>query len=188
MNKLELRKQWKSQLPLDALYRNQSSQKIIEHLLARPELRLAKQIAIYAARPSEPDLSALHEIKGLRLFYPYTHPAALELTFHEIKAPTDLIVRTIGLLEPVPELHSTAWDWNETSLVLVPGLAFDIYGSRIGSGAGYYDRFFERFPRARRWAIAFSRQLHEQKLAQTPTDARMDAVVTENGWQAALKE
>lgn len=186
MNKSEVRKLWKAQLPLAADYRAQSSAQIVEILKSRPELPRARQIAIYAARASEPDLSALHQIPGLRLFYPYTHPDTFKLGFHEVKDPQELRARTIGLMEPT-SVHPEAEIWDEHSLVLVPGIAFDVYGSRIGSGAGYYDRFFEKFPLVPRWAVAFSRQLHEQKLAQTPTDARMGAIVTELGWQAALK-
>jgi 5-formyltetrahydrofolate cyclo-ligase len=65
-------------------------------------------------------------------------------------------------------------------LFLVPGVAFDDSGGRLGRGGGWYDRLLGRFDRATRWGLAFSLQLVPD-LPVDPWDVRMDAVVTERG-------
>jgi 5-formyltetrahydrofolate cyclo-ligase len=64
-------------------------------------------------------------------------------------------------------------------LFLVPGVAFDESGGRLGRGGGWYDRLLSRFDRASRWGLAFSLQLVPQ-LPLDPWDVPMDAVVTEH--------
>ncbi|MNM82072.1 5-formyltetrahydrofolate cyclo-ligase family protein [compost metagenome] len=67
------------------------------------------------------------------------------MTLHEIHGEGDLASGTWGILEPN---ESTAiWPvsrYSEIDLVIVPGLAFDLNGGRIGFGAGYYDRFVKQ--------------------------------------------
>jgi len=65
-------------------------------------------------------------------------------------------------------------------LVLVPGVAFDASGCRLGRGRGWYDRLLERFDRAGRWGLAFALQLVPH-LPVDPWDIAMDVVVTERG-------
>ena len=64
------------------------------------------------------------------------------------------------------------------AVVLVPGLVFDRKGNRYGYGGGYYDRYFARFPKLSRMAVAFEGQIEEQ-LAVLPTDVRMHRIYTE---------
>lgn len=66
----------------------------------------------------------------------------------------------------------------EDAVVLVPGLVFDRKGNRYGYGGGYYDRYFARFPKLSRMAVAFEGQIEEQ-LAALPTDVRMHRIYTE---------
>ena len=67
----------------------------------------------------------------------------------------------------------------EIDLVLVPGLAFDAAGGRLGRGGGFYDRFLATLgPAAARVGVAFDAQI----LPEVPTDgldARMSCVVTD---------
>ncbi|MCZ7599446.1 MAG: 5-formyltetrahydrofolate cyclo-ligase [Gammaproteobacteria bacterium] len=68
------------------------------------------------------------------------------------------------------------------SVVLVPGLAFDGHGYRLGYGAGMYDRLFELLPPAAlRWGLAFEAQLVDA-VPTEPHDQPLDAVVTERRW------
>ena len=66
----------------------------------------------------------------------------------------------------------------EAAVVLVPGLVFDRKGNRYGYGGGYYDRYFARFPKLSRMALAFEGQI-EKQLAVLPTDVRMHRIYTE---------
>jgi 5-formyltetrahydrofolate cyclo-ligase len=59
-------------------------------------------------------------------------------------------------------------------------LGFDRTGGRIGYGAGYYDRFLEKYPDLRKIGLAFSCQEIE-KLPLDNTDVLMDTIITEEG-------
>ena len=64
-------------------------------------------------------------------------------------------------------------------LLIVPGVAFDLQGNRLGYGGGYYDRFFERLrPGVPLVALAFELQIVRQVPVE-PWDRRMDWLVTE---------
>jgi 5-formyltetrahydrofolate cyclo-ligase len=74
-------------------------------------------------------------------------------------------------------------DWVEPDLLVVPLLAFDGAGHRLGYGAGFYDRTLAGL-RARRRVVALGFAYAAQQVDAVPrdaTDARLDAVVTEDG-------
>jgi 5,10-methenyltetrahydrofolate synthetase len=61
--------------------------------------------------------------------------------------------------------------------ILVPGVAFDTQGVRLGRGAGWYDRILSRYPEALKIGLAFEEQI-ASTLPSEPWDVRMDLVVT----------
>src|SRR5207249_1844302 len=63
-------------------------------------------------------------------------------------------------------------------LLLVPGVAFDVRGVRLGRGDGWYDRALARHPDAIRLGLAYEFQMI-QRLPEEPWDVRMHAVVTD---------
>lgn len=73
--------------------------------------------------------------------------------------------------------------WVEPEVLIVPMLAFDARGYRLGYGGGFYDRTLERL-RARGPVLVVGFAFAAQEMAEVPTDAfdqRLDAVVTEKG-------
>lgn len=142
-----------------------------------PEFKAAKAVALFAALPWEADLSRLWRPKPKRFAFPKVGAANVSLSFLEIESLKDLRPGYGGILEPAA--GEPIGEWAAADLVLVPGIAFDRRGGRVGTGAGYYDRFLPKVP-ARKWGVCFSSQLVD-KLAQEATDVRMDAVVTEKG-------
>ncbi len=73
--------------------------------------------------------------------------------------------------------------WVEPQVLIVPLLAFDARGYRLGYGGGFYDRTLEGL-RARRPVLAVGLAFAAQEVAAVPvepTDQRLDAVVTETG-------
>jgi 5-formyltetrahydrofolate cyclo-ligase len=65
-------------------------------------------------------------------------------------------------------------------LIIIPGLAFDLHGGRLGYGKGYYDRFLHKTRAiAAKVAVCFECQLFPE-IPVLPHDVRMDMVVTEN--------
>ncbi len=91
----------------------------------------------------------------------------------------DLTPGVYGILEPLPE-KTRPVDPQKIDLLVVPGVAFDIEGNRLGYGGGYYDRFFERLrldvPLA---AIAFEVQIVDE-IPVAHWDRKVDLLITED--------
>lgn len=107
-----------------------------------------------------------------------------EIHLFRLKSIKELVPQTLGIPEPKPELRrdpQRAFPNSGLGLVLVPGIAFDLSGGRLGRGAGYYDRFLAKCqPRPAIIAMAFDAQLLET-VPREPHDFPMDALITESG-------
>jgi 5-formyltetrahydrofolate cyclo-ligase len=164
--------------------REELSQRIWEHLFALPELAAATWIMCYVdfdaevrTRPFFPRLWA----EGKQLVVPYCVGEALEL-FH-LHDLDELTPGAWGILEPQPELR-TAPERHvvpaRLEMVIVPGVAFDRQGNRVGHGKGFYDRFLRGLPaQTPRVALAFACQLFDA-VPRLPHDVPVDKVVTES--------
>ncbi|BBK40123.1 hypothetical protein STVA_01430 [Allostella vacuolata] len=120
---------------------------------------------------------------GCRLCLPVTPRRGLPLTFRAWRPGDPLRPRPFGLLEPEPSAPTV-----EPDLLLVPLLAFDASGGRLGYGGGFYDRTLAGL-RARRPVRAVGLAFEGQRSDHVPvgpTDARLDAVVTEAGFHPAM--
>lgn len=85
-----------------------------------------------------------------------------------------------GIWEPAEPLRASR---AAIEVVLVPGLAFDIRGGRIGYGAGIYDRLLAQLrPGVLRVGVAYDCQVLREPLPQEAHDALMDYIVTESHW------
>ena len=84
-----------------------------------------------------------------------------------------------GMRAPIPS-RSRRVDPEDIDLVLVPCTAFDGDGNRVGMGAGCYDRFLPRCPRAQTMLVAYEAQ-RVAHIEPEPTDVPADQVVTEQG-------
>lgn len=109
------------------------------------------------------------------------------MTFYRVESLDELQAGYAGILEPPADPARAVTGWKSTDLILVPGYLFDAHGGRIGSGHGYYDRFLAGVP-ARKWGVCFSHQISKERLAQEPTDVRMDAVCSETGLQQCSRD
>jgi 5-formyltetrahydrofolate cyclo-ligase len=98
------------------------------------------------------------------------------LESYAIRSLDELVESRRGLWEPDPSRSEPMSD-SALDLVVVPGLAFDRRGFRIGFGAGFYDRFLAGVD-APRVALAFSLQIQES-LPVEPHDEPVDWIVTE---------
>jgi 5-formyltetrahydrofolate cyclo-ligase len=85
-----------------------------------------------------------------------------------------------GILEPQPQ-RTRAMAPETLELALIPGVAFDLRGGRLGFGAGFYDRLLSRLPRdIPTVGLAFDFQV-TPRLPSQPHDILLDAIVTESG-------
>jgi len=115
--------------------------------------------------------------QGKRVCVPVIEPGNEDLYTVEIDNLDNLVSGHFGILEPAAnENHirriDSPWD-----LAVVPGVAFDRFGHRIGFGKGYYDRFLAR-AKAPKLALAFSFQV-VSPFETLPYDVRMDLILTE---------
>lgn len=116
-----------------------------------------------------------------RIVVPYCDGKRLRLV--QLRDPAELEPGAFGVLEPTAELRARAErrvEPAEVDLVIVPGVAFDRRGGRLGHGQGYYDRLLaELRPDAARIGLAFACQIVASVPLETH-DVRVDAVVTED--------
>jgi 5-formyltetrahydrofolate cyclo-ligase len=183
--KTELRKRLRgvrAALPAEACAAR--SAKIVASLEAHPALRAARSVALFwpIVERHEVDLRPLDaslRARGARVAYPAIDPESRVMTFRFVDDPSSLEELGFGFREPsVTSLEATRGDLD---VVIVPAIAVDPTGHRIGYGAGYYDRTLVRFaPPAVTIAVAYDFQLvaevpfadHDVRVASIVTDAR----------------
>ncbi len=119
-----------------------------------------------------PLLQALHE-RGHRIALPVTPRRGEKLTFRRWVPGDVLVPERFGTMRPAGDLMDPDW-------VLVPLLAFDATGGRLGYGGGFYDRTLAALPGRFRLGCAFAAQ-QVDAVPVGPYDVRLDAVATENG-------
>lgn len=98
-----------------------------------------------------------------------------ELHFHQRPPPGDLRPGPFGILEPDPEAPPLAPA--TVDVALVPLVAFDDQGTRLGMGRGFYDRYLARHPHIARIGVAHDEQ-RACRLPRRPWDQPLDAVIT----------
>ena len=153
---------------------------IRSRLVGLPEYAEARVVHCYvSAKNNEVDTrrlisDALEE--GKRIVVPVTDVRQRRLDHSEIVSLDELEPSVFGLLEP-KEACRRLIGIVEMDLVIVPGVAFDPRGHRIGFGGGFYDRFL-REVRAPKIALAYSFQVLEA-IEVDPHDVKMDQIVTD---------
>ena len=115
---------------------------IVEHLAEWTPLTVARTVLIFLPMADEVNLNPLIERDPGPRFATTRTPDIGALTVHELGGPLE--VHRYGFLQPHPSAPVIAPE--EIDVFLLPGLAFDLYGTRLGRGAGYFDRLL---PRAR---------------------------------------
>ncbi len=159
--------------------RAEFSSAICKSLTTLPEVEQATHIFSYMAMQDEVNLAEFHEWakeNGKNLSFPISmengHMEAYTLGEEPVWN-----YGKYGIKEPNPEF-SELRSPEDFDVVLVPCVGFDEEGGRIGHGAGYYDRYLDRTPKASRICIAFGAQKLE-RVVREETDREMDYVVTE---------
>ena len=135
-------------------------------------------VSTYAAIGSEIDPAPLVErlaAAGYRTCLPVIQPLGNPLRFRAWQPGEPLVARTWGIREPADDAPEV-----EPDILLVPLLAFDRTGGRLGQGGGHYDRVLEALKPC--GAIAVGLGFAAQELARVPRephDQALDWVVTE---------
>lgn len=112
------------------------------------------------------------------IYLPKSDPHRHQLHFYAITSFGQLSQGHYGIPEPCEGKEPL--DVKQLDLVLVPGLAFDCWGYRLGYGGGYYDRFLSQLsPETVKIGLAYDSQLSEIPLPREPFDQPVDLIITE---------
>lgn len=159
------------------------SKVICERLVGLPEYARARTVMYYV--DVRPEVRTRHYLPAAlghdkRIVVPYCVDGELELFL--LGGMDELAVGMYRILEPKPELRALPEKQvgvEGLDLVIVPGVAFDRTGARMGHGKGYYDKLLEHArPDTPLMALAFECQV----FPEIPTEAHdvcMDKVITE---------
>ncbi len=155
----------------------------MERLLALPEVQGAERVLFYASLPEEVDTWPLLQawLRGGRVpLLPGLDGRGGPMRAAPVRdLAADLRQGAFGILEPDPD-RTGAVEWSAIQVAVLPGLAFDLRGYRLGRGAGHYDRSLAALsPGALRIGLAFECQVVE-RLPVEPHDIPVDRVVTED--------
>jgi len=159
-----------------------ASEAICEQVLALPAVRDAGCVMSYVSLGNE---VATHDLirtllaRGKQLAVPLLEPETGTIVPRIIfDFDSDLRTGSYGILEPRPK-RSEPCDLTRLRVVLVPGVAFDAQGNRLGRGGGHFDRFLARLSSATKIiALAYDFQV-VPSVPYGPHDEAVHLIVTE---------
>lgn len=161
------------------------SKVIVEKFLALPEYAAAKTVMFYVDVRTEVqtrDFLAVALTHGKKIIVPYCVDGELELFW--LQNMDELSIGMYKILEPKAELRQLPEkkvQAQDLDLIMVPGVAFDKTGARMGHGFGYYDKLLEHARLdAPLVALAFECQLFPE-IPTASHDIFMDRILTETG-------
>ncbi|SNZ09645.1 5-formyltetrahydrofolate cyclo-ligase [Persephonella hydrogeniphila] len=152
----------------------EDSKKIAQKFINLPQLKKAKNILLYYPHKNEVDtrpiIDHLLNSKTINLFLPKVQDQ--ELIPVRIKDLSSLKKGYAGIMEPEGESISP----EKIDIIVVPAIAFDKRGHRIGYGKGYYDRFLKK-TKALKVGVAYDFQIVD-KLPYEQHDIPVDLIIT----------
>jgi 5-formyltetrahydrofolate cyclo-ligase len=159
------------------------SELIVQRLFQTPEYNEAHNILLYANFNNEVATGKIFEDaikRGKRVYYPKSDALTNTMDFYRILMMTQLQKGYMGIMEPRGIDISTRYrlNTNEDTLIIVPGVAFDIEGYRLGYGKGFYDKYMADKRQMSTIALAFSEQIVDA-IPHDTHDIKMDKIVTE---------
>lgn len=154
-----------------------AAESVARRVLALPAVAAAERVGLYAALPDElptgPLLEALRQLRKPTLFPRCGRDGRLE--FAPAAHFEDLRAGRYGVAEPV----AAAVALSDRDCVVVPGVAFDRHGGRLGRGRAWYDRTFPAAsPTPTLVGVGYAFQCVDA-VPVTAEDRRLDAVVTD---------
>lgn len=159
--------------------RRESDGLLFARFLSLPQVARAGTLLLYHGMGAEPDTALLLPplwAAGKQVCLPRCLPDA-RLEARLVGPDSALIVHPLGMAEPGTDCPLAARD--RIDLVLVPGLAFDGAGGRLGQGGGYYDRFLAGY--AGFTAALCRKELLLDRVPREGHDLGVDLVITEEG-------
>jgi 5-formyltetrahydrofolate cyclo-ligase len=162
--------------------RRAASQDACARLVRQTPWARAHSILFYAPVPGELDvwpLVALAFALQKNIFLPRYDAASQRYVACRITSPElDLSPGKFGIREPLSSCALAAT--NRLDLLLVPGVAFDLHGRRLGRGKGFYDRLLSAM-RGTRCGVGFDEQIIPEVPAE-PHDVVLNCILTPTRW------
>lgn len=146
----------------------------VSALKGHPLFRRAATVMMYYLLPDEVDIRPLIEAAdGKTVLLPRV-AGGENMEIRRYDGPGSIAKGAFGIMEPTGRVFT---DYGGIDLVIVPGMAFDDCGRRLGRGRGYYDRFLPLVRQAYKMGVCFA----FQKVDYVPTEATdvsMDEVIS----------
>jgi len=157
----------------------QLSREAQQRVLGMQEYRTALRVGLYAAFKNEARTELLF-VEGDKhrkeIYFPAVDEAAGGLAYFRVMRLEDLLPVSTGFREPSAK-QSRLRDLNTLNMLIVPGVAFDLDGRRLGFGKGFYDECLRGF-RGKRVGLAYEYQIVSTIPGGTKPHA-LDWIVTE---------
>jgi 5-formyltetrahydrofolate cyclo-ligase len=168
--------------------RTEAADALVDVVETIPALADARCVAVYSARPTEPDTGPLLDAlaaRGVDVLLPVLG-AGLQREWARYAGRHDLLQRAPGR-PPEPSTPSLGADAiAEADVVVAPALAVDTSGTRLGQGGGWYDRALAHArPGCPVVALVFAEELYDaavRPLPREPHDRTVDMVATPERW------
>ncbi|SEN40043.1 5-formyltetrahydrofolate cyclo-ligase [Lihuaxuella thermophila] len=161
-------------------YMSECSEQICRTLVQLPIFQEAESILFYMPFRNEVDVKPAMNAawkQGKEVILPKAYPEDRSMRCFRVKDLAELKTGAYGIAEP-PEDREREVKPRQIPLVIVPGVAFDREGYRLGYGGGYYDRFFAaQSLNSKRVGVAFPEQIVETVFPEEH-DQRMDVIIT----------
>ncbi len=166
---------------LNPTIRADAESRIVDHLRRHPRIRTAATMAAFIGTRGEVDLSdyLTERAAAIHVALPVVAGEKGHMAFHRYDPAAGLTANRYGILEPAGTPTETSI--RDIEVMLMPLVAFDARGNRLGMGGGYYDRYLAAdSQRPYLLGVAFACQQADALTSQA-WDVRLDAVVTEDG-------
>lgn len=169
---------------IDTAEKEKMDKEILDRFFESKYYKEAENIFIYISYDSEIDTSEIIDKAfkdGKKIYVPRTEFETRLMDAVEITSFDNLIKSSYGILEP--SIEDSHINPNELDLIVVPGVAFDRNGGRMGYGAGFYDRYFKKInkdniKRIVKLALAYDFQVLEE-VPMNVQDVPVDFIITE---------
>lgn len=158
--------------------RKKKSIEICQKISELPQFLTCDTLFIYAPIKTEADPLPLFEAAdklGIRIAFPISLTDTSTLDFRLVRSLDELNVGAYGIREPGSNFPKAFY--TQKSICIVPALAFDAQGNRLGYGKGYYDRFLSDF-----CGLSIGITFDELKCPALPiesTDISVDIIITD---------
>ncbi len=172
-SKQEIRKQLRQKGSADS---SAEVAEIINRLRQHPRIVLARTLLIYSSLPDEvPTQELLDEFvsEGKTVLLPRV-VSATDMLLHCYTGSADLESGAFGILEPTGKPFT---DYQQIEVAIIPGMAFDRHGHRLGRGKGYYDRFLPLLTNAYKIGVCYPSRLFDE-IPVDDHDIMMDEVIS----------